>query len=184
MQTFWQDLRYGVRMLAKAPGFTAIAVLTLALGIGANTAIFSVVNAELLRPLPFRDSDRLVSVATTNSRMRSSNFSTSYPDFVDWQKQNQVFKDMAAYTDATFTLTCSNKLHHLEGASVSADTFDLLDVSAELGRTFQPGEDEPHHHVVIISDQLWKQEFGGDPTIIGRTITLDNSGFTVIGVMP
>ncbi len=184
MQTFWQDLRYGVRMLAKAPGFTAVAIITLALGIGANTAIFSVVNAELLRPLPFRDSDRLVNVATTNSRMRSSNGSTSYPDFVDWQKKNEVFKDMAAYTDATFTLTGSNNSAHLEGASVSADTFDLLDVSAELGRTFQPGEDEPHHHVVIISDQLWKQEFGGDPTIIGHTITLDNSGFTVIGVMP
>jgi putative ABC transport system permease protein len=184
MGTLMQDMRYGIRMLSKNPGFAIIAVLTLALGIGANTAIFSVVNAELLRPLPFRDSSRLVSVATANSRMHSSNGSTSYPDFMDWRSQNQVFEKMAAYTGATFTLTGQVNPAHLEGASVSADTFDLLGVSPELGRTFQPGEDEPNHHVVVISDHLWKQQFGGDPGIIGRTITLDNSGYTVVGVMP
>src|ERR1700684_2763510 len=184
MGTLMQDMRYGIRMLSKNPGFAIIAVLTLALGIGANTAIFSVVNAELLRPLPFRDSSRLVSVATANSRMHSSNASTSYPDFMDWRSQNQVFEKMAAYTGATFTLTGQVNPAHLEGASVSADTFDLLGVSPELGRTFQPGEDEPNHHVVVISDRLWKQQFGGDPGIVGRTITLDNSGYTVVGVMP
>jgi putative ABC transport system permease protein len=182
--TLLQDMRYGIRMLAKNPGFTIIAVLTLALGIGANTAIFSVVNAELLRPLPFRDSGQLVSVATGNSRMHSSNGSVSNPDFIDWRAQNQVFEKMAAYTEATFTLTGQEKPKHLEGASVSAETFDLLGVSPELGRAFQLQEDEPQHNVVIISDQLWKQQFGGDPTIIGRTITLDNGGFTVVGVMP
>ncbi len=184
MGTLMQDMRYGIRMLAKNPGFAFIAVLTLALGIGANTAIFSVVNAELLRPLPFRDSGRLLSVATANSRMHSSNGSTSYPDFMDWRSQNQVFEKMAAYTGATFTLTGQVNPAHLEGASVSSDTFDLLGVSPELGRTFQPGEDEPNHHVVVISDRLWKQQFGGDPRIVGRTITLDNSGYTVVGVMP
>jgi predicted permease len=184
MGTLMQDMRYGIRMLAKNPGFAFIAVLTLALGIGANTAIFSVVNAELLRPLPFRDSGRLVSVATANSRMHSSNGSTSYPDFMDWRSQNQVFEKMAAYTGATFTLTGQVNPAHLEGASVSSDTFDLLGVSPELGRTFQPGEDEPNHHVVVISDRLWKQQFGGDPGIVGRPITLDNSGYTVVGVMP
>ncbi|HXN17868.1 MAG TPA: ABC transporter permease [Candidatus Binatus sp.] len=184
MGTLMQDMRYGIRMLAKNPGFAFIAVLTLALGIGANTAIFSVVNAELLRPLPFRDSGRLVSVATANSRMHSSNGSTSYPDFMDWRSQNPVFEKMAAYTGATFTLTGQVNPAHLEGASVSSDTFDLLGVSPELGRTFQPGEDEPNHHVVVISDRLWKQQFGGDPGIVGRTITLDNSGYTVVGVMP
>jgi len=101
MGTLLQDMRYGIRVLMKNPGFTIIAVLTLALGIGANTAIFSVVNAELLRPLPFRDSGRIVSVATGNSRMHTSNGSTSYPDFVDWRSQNQVFEKMAAYTGAT-----------------------------------------------------------------------------------
>jgi len=184
MGTLLQDMRYGIRMLMKNPGFTIIAVLTLALGIGANTAIFSVVNAELLRPLPFRDSGRLVSVATANSRMHTSNGSTSYPDFMDWQSQNQVFEKMAAYTGATFTLTGQEHPAHLEGASVSAETFDLLGVSPELGRTFLPGEDEANHHVVIISDHLWKQLFKGDPGIIGRTITLENEGYTVVGVMP
>jgi putative ABC transport system permease protein len=184
MGTLLQDMRYGIRMLMKNPGFTIIAVLTLALGIGANTAIFSVVNAELLRPLPFRDSGRLVSVATANSRMHTSNGSTSYPDFLDWQSQNQVFEKMAAYTDATFTFTGQEHPAHLEGASVSAETFDLLGVSPELGRTFQAGEDGPNHHVVIISDHLWKQLFKGDPGIIGRVITLDHSGYTVVGVMP
>jgi putative ABC transport system permease protein len=184
MGTLLQDMRYGIRMLMKNPGFTIIAVLTLALGIGANTAIFSVVNAELLRPLPFRDSGRLVSVATANSRMHTSNGSTSYPDFADWRSQNQVFEKMAAYTDATFTLTGQDHPAHLEGASVSAETFDLLGVSPELGRTFQAGEDEPNHHVVIISDRLWKQMFKGDPGIVGRVITLDRSGYTVVGVMP
>jgi putative ABC transport system permease protein len=184
MGTLLQDMRYGIRMLMKNPGFTIIAVLTLALGIGANTAIFSVVNAELLRPLPFRDSGRLVSVATANSRMHTSNGSTSYPDFVDWRSQNQVFEKMAAYTGATFTLTGQEHPAHLEGASVSAETFDLLGVSPELGRTFLPGEDEANHHVVIISDHLWKQLFKGDPGIIGRTITLENEGYTVVGVMP
>ena len=184
MGTLLQDMRYGIRMLSKNPGFAIIAVLTLALGIGANTAIFSVVNAELLRPLPFRDSGRLVSVATANASMHSSNGATSYPDFMDWRSQNQVFEKMAAYTGATFTLTGQVNPAHLEGASVSSDTFDLLGVSPELGRTFQPGEDEPNHHVVIISDRLWKQQFGGDPGIIGRTITLDNNGYTVVGVMP
>jgi len=184
MGTLMQDMRYGIRMLSKNPGFAIIAVLTLALGIGANTAIFSVVNAELLRPLPFRDSGRLVSVATGNSRMHSSNGSTSYPDFMDWRSQNQVFDKMAAYTEATFTLTGQANPAHLEGASVSSDTFDLLGVSPELGRTFQPEEDGPNHRVVVISDRLWRQQFKGDPGIIGGTITLDNSGYTVVGVMP
>src|ERR1700683_3935966 len=184
MGTLLQDMRYGIRMLMKNPGFTIIAVLTLALGIGANTAIFSVVNAELLRPLPFRDSGRVVSVATGNSRMHTSNGATSYPDFVDWRSQNQVFEKMAAYTGATFTLTGQEHPAHLEGASVSAETFDLLGVSPELGRTFLPGEDEANHHVVITTDHLWKQLFKGDPGIIGRTITLENAGYTVVGVMP
>jgi putative ABC transport system permease protein len=184
MGTLMQDMRYAVRMLSKNPGFALIAVLTLALGIGANTAIFSVVNAELIRPLPFPDSGRIVSVTTGNSRTHSWNGSTSYPDFVDWRSQNQVFDKMAAYTEATFTLTGQANPAHLEGASVSSDTFDLLGVSPELGRTFQQGEDEPNHHVAIISHKLWKDEFGGDRSILGRIITIDNTGYTVVGVMP
>src|SRR5277367_5016774 len=184
MDNFLQDLKYGIRMLAKSPGFTAIAILTLALGIGANTAIFSVVNAELLRPLPFRDSNRLASVTTTNSRTHSTAGSMSYPDFLDLRTQNHVFENMAAYTDGSFTLTGIDQPVHIVGASVSANLFDVLGVSPEIGRTFVPEEDQPHYHAVILSHQLWKARFAGDPQIIGHTITLDKSAYTVVGVMP
>jgi putative ABC transport system permease protein len=184
METLLQDIRYGIRMLAKNPGFTAIAVLTLALGIGANTAIFSVVNAELLRPLPYRDPGQLVRVATANARIHTVSGAVSYPDFSDWRSQNHVFQNMAAYVDSSFALTDIEQPAHLAAATVSARMFDLLEVSPELGRGFQPEDDEPHHHVVILSHSLWKERFGGDPQIIGRVITLDNSAYTVVGVMP
>lgn len=171
-------------MLAKSPGFAAIAILTLALGIGANTAIFSVVNAELLRPLPFRNPSRLVSVAGSNSKTHTTASAMSYPDFVDFRTQNQVFESMAAYTDGSFTLTGVDEPAHIVGSSVSATLFDVLGVTPELGRTFLPDEDQPHHHVVIISHQLWVARFAGDPHIIGRTILLDKSSYTVVGVMP
>src|ERR1700723_3456806 len=184
METLLQDIRYGIRMLAKNPGFTAIAVLTLALGIGANTAIFSVVNAELLRPLPFRDASRLVSVASSNSRTHSTAGSMSYPDFLDLRVQNQVFENMAAYTDGNFTLTGIDQPAHIVGSSVSANLFNLLGVAPELGRTFLPDEDQPHHHFVILSHELWTSRFAGDPQVIGRSILLDKSAYTVVGVMP
>jgi len=184
MDKLWQDLKYGIRMLTKSPGFTAIAVLTLALGIGANTAIFSVVNAELLRPLPFRDSSQLVSIGTSNSRTHSISGAMSYPDFLDLRSQNRVLENMAAYTDSSVTLTGVDQPAHLIGAQVSASLFDVLGATPELGRTFTPEEDQPHHHVVILSHQIWKSRFAGDPQIIGRTILLDKSGYTVVGVMP
>jgi predicted permease len=184
METLLQDIRYGLRMLAKNPGFTAIAILTLALGIGANTAIFSVINAELLRPLPFREPSQLVRVATANARIHTVSGAVSYPDFADWRSQNHVFQDMAAYVDSSFALTGIAQPAHLQGASVTAGMFNLLGASPELGRTFMPEDDEPHHHVVILSHGLWKERFGGDPQIIGRVITLDNSAYTVVGVMP
>jgi putative ABC transport system permease protein len=184
MGTLLQDIRYGIRMLAKNPGFTAIAVLTLALGIGANTAIFSVVNAELLRPLPFRDPGQLVRVATANARLHTVSGAVSYPDFADWRSQNHVFQDIAAYVDSSFALTGTERPAHLQAATVTAGMFNLLGVSPELGRGFLPVDDEPHHHVAILSHGLWKERFGGDPQIIGRVITLDNSAYTVVGVMP
>jgi putative ABC transport system permease protein len=184
METLLQDIRYGIRMLAKNPAFTAIAILTLALGIGANSAIFSVVNAELLRPLPFRDPDQLVRVASANAKIHTVSGAVSYPDFADWHSQNHVFQDMAAYVDSSFALTGIEQPAHLQAASVTAGMFNLLGVSPELGRGFQPEDDEPHHHVVILSHPLWKERFGGDPQIIGRVITLDNSAYTVVGVMP
>jgi putative ABC transport system permease protein len=184
METLLQDIRYGFRMLAKNPGFTAIAILTLALGIGANTAIFSVVNAELLRPLPYRDPGQLVRTASANSRLHTVSGAVSYPDYVDWRSQNHVFQDMAAYVDSSFALTGIEQPAHLQGATVTAGLFNLLGASPELGRGFSPQDDEPHHHVVILSHGLWKERFGGDPGIIGRVITLDNSAYTVVGVMP
>jgi len=128
METLVQDIHYGLRMLVKNPGFTIFAILTLALGIGANTAIFSVVNAELLRPLPFRDPGRLVRVWNTSARTNAKSFPSSYPDFVDWRSQSQVFESMAAYTDSTNTLTGTDEPAHLETAIVSAQTFDFLDI--------------------------------------------------------
>jgi putative ABC transport system permease protein len=184
MDKFLQDLKYGIRMLAKSPGFTSIAILTLALGIGANTAIFSVVNAELLRPLPFRDASRLVSVASSNSRTHSTAGSMSYLDFLDLRAQNQVFENMAAYTDGSFTLTGVDQPAHIVGSSVSASLFDVLGVTPELGRTFLPDEDQPHHHSVILSHELWTTRFAGDPHVIGRSILLDKSAYTVVGIMP
>jgi putative ABC transport system permease protein len=184
MGTMMQDIRYGVRMLAKNPGFTVIAVITLALGIGANTAIFSVVNAELLRPLPYREPGKLVRLWETNSRTGSKSGSISFPDFTDWQAQNKVFEKIGVYTSASYTLTGVERPAHLEGQAISAELISLLGAAPELGRTFLPGEDEPQHHVAILSHRLWKEHFGGDPGIIGRTITLENSGYTVVGVMP
>jgi putative ABC transport system permease protein len=184
MGTLLQDIRYGVRMLAKNAAFTGIAILTLALGIGANTAIFSVVNAELLRPLPFRDSGRLVRVWGTNARTSAKTSTISYPDFVDWRAQNQVFEEIGVYARQDYTLTGVEQPAHLEGEAISAELMTLLGATPELGRLFAPGEDNAHHHVAILSHRLWKQQFGGDPGIIGRTITLENSGYTVVGVMP
>jgi predicted permease len=184
MQTLLQDIRYGIRMLAKNPGFTAVAVLTLALGIGANTAIFSVVNAELLRPLPYRDPGQLVRVASASAKLRTVSGAVSYPDFADWRSQNHVFQDMAAYTDSSFALTGIEQSAHLEGAAVTSGMFGILGVTAELGRTFIPEDDEPHHHVVVLSHALWKERFGGDPQIVGRVIALDHGAYTVVGVMP
>ena len=183
MGTMLQDIRYGARMLSKNAGFTVIAVLTLALGIGANTAIFSVVNAELLRPLPFRDPGKLVRVWETNSRTGSKSGPISYPDFADWQAQNQVFEKLGVYASASYTLTGVEQPAHLEGQAISAEMISLLGATPELGRTFLPGEDEPHHHIAILSHRLWKEHFGGDPGIISHTITLENSGYTVVGVM-
>ena len=184
MGTMMQDVRYGVRMLAKNTGFTVIAVLTLALGIGANTAIFSVVNSELLRPLPFRDPGKLVRVWGTNSQTGGKSGALSYPDFADWRTQNQAFEQIGVYTDANYTLTGVEQSAHLEGQTISAELMTLLGATPELGRLFAPGEDDAHHHVTILSHRLWKEHFGGDPQIIGRTVTLQNSGYTVVGVMP
>ena len=184
MRTILRDLKFGWRMLARNPGFTAVAVLTLALGIGANTAIFSVVNAVLLRPLAYSSPDRLVQIWSTDLKNKSSQAPDSYPDFLDWRAQNQAFEGMAAYNWATFTLTGSKEPVHVDGLVCSANLFSVLGVQPALGRLFLPEEDRPGHHVVILSHNLWQQRFGGDPGVVGRSVRLNRMVFTIAGVMP
>ena len=189
MDTIWQDIQYAARMLAKKPGFTIIAVLTLALGIGANTAIFSVVNAVLLQSLPFRQPDQLVDVWMTGLRGGSANKGhLSYPDFADFRSQNRTLQHMAAFDEDSFTLTGDGEPTRLQTAIVSPDLFPLLGVSAQVGRTFLPEEDNPPgirgNHAVLLSHRLWQQRFGSDPHAVGRTLTLNGRSFTVVGIMP
>jgi putative ABC transport system permease protein len=179
----FQDLRYGVRMLAKNPGFTLIAVLTLALGIGANTAIFSVVNAVLLRPLPYPESERLVWLSERSPKYPT--MTISYPDFIDWRAQQTVFEYIGAFNWDTYNLTGRGEPLQLDGANISADAFAALRVQAAVGRFFDTEEDKPGApSLVVLSHELWRDRFGSDPGIINQSITLSGGAYTVIGVMP
>jgi putative ABC transport system permease protein len=181
----WQDLRYGFRSLRKNPGFTAVAIVMLGLGIGANTAIFSVINTVLLSPLPFPDPDRLVAVQARPPADPSARESVSYPDVLDWDSQNHVFERVSAYRSIRPTLTGAGEAVRLSGVESSPWLFAVLGVSPELGRTFNPDEDQPGiGNVVVIADRLWRNQFSGDPQIIGRGIVLNSRSYTVIGVMP
>jgi predicted permease len=181
-----QDVRYACRTLRKAPGFSAVAILTLALGIGANTAMFSVINAVLLRPLPFPESDRLVAVSETDLRrgpdLRST--SASWPNFFDWRSRAQAFESVSAYHDAGFTLASGSRSLHIDGAIVSAEFFSTLGVRPVRGRSFRPEEERAGSDVAIISDQLWRSQFDADPAVIGRGFSINARRFTVVGVMP
>ena len=185
VETLWQDLRYGLRMLLKNPGFTAVAVLTLALGIGANTAIFSVVNTVLLRALPYKDADRLVMVWGLNRPRGFDTDQVSPLDFADWKSQNRVFESMAASTDAMYTLTGAGDPTSIIGYQFSSDYFHVLGVEPLLGRTFLPEEEQPgKNHVAVLGYPLWQSRFGGDSGVVGKTVTLDGEPYTVIGIMP
>ncbi|MBA2503677.1 MAG: ABC transporter permease, partial [Pyrinomonadaceae bacterium] len=184
MATIWQDIKYGARMLLKNPGFTLVAVFALALGIGANTAIFSVVNTVLLNPLPFENSDRIVMVygALQGGGDRNNG---SFPDFADFKSQAQSFDHIAAYSQSGATLANGDDIELLQGAIVSADLFPLLGVSPTMGRTFSAEEDSPQGaSVVVISHGLWQRRFGGEQGIVGQGITLNSRNYTVVGVMP
>jgi len=185
IQDFVQDLQFGLRMLRKSPGFSAVAVLTLALGIGANTAIFSLINTVLLRPLPYKDADRLV---TSWGYNRTRGFTTNLVsplDFADWRSQNHVFEDMAASTDVTYTLTGAGEPALIIAYSFSADYFQVLGVPPLLGRTFLPEEEQPgKNQVAVLSYSFWQNRLGRNPAIVGQNITLDGAPYTVVGVMP
>ena len=180
-----QDLLYGLRMLAKNPGFTTVAVIALALGIGANSAIFSVVNTVLLRPLPYKNPEQLVMVWEENSKQGFPEDTPAAANYIDWRDQNHVFASMAAMTQASFNLTGVGDPERIDGERVSVSLFPLLGVEPQLGRAFRPEEDKPGaSQVVIMSNGLWQRRFGGDPSIIGKSINLNGKSFTVVGVMP
>ena len=182
-ETLFQDLRYGLRMLRRSPGFTAVAVLCLALGVGANTAIFSVVDAVLLAPWPaYPDLDRLVWVYPRSPS--SEHNLASPPEFIDWRDQNHVFEQIAAETFASFNFSDVDQPEELGGLRVSEGYFDLRGVKSGLGRTFLPEEHQPgKDHVVILTHELWKRRFGADPGLIGKTVALNGEKFTVVGVL-
>ncbi len=183
METLWNDSRYGARMLSRTPGFAFVAILTLALGIGANTAIFSIVNALLIKPLPLPDSERLVSVSGLDAR-GGSQF-VSFPDFEDLQKQARLFEGFTAMVPQSVNLTGKSEPQRVRGGFVSDNFFKLIAVEPATGRGFNPGDDalsaEP---VCVLQHETWQSVFGGDPRIVGKSIVLNNAPFTVVGILP
>jgi putative ABC transport system permease protein len=185
MNTLWQDIRYALRSFSKNASFTAIAVITLALGIGANTAIFSAVNTVILRPLAFANPERLVVVWETNNQRNLNKEFAGAANFSDWQDRNQVFEAMAAYMKWNVNLTGVDDPERIPSALVTGSFFDTLGVRASIGRTLIPGDDtEGNDDVVVISHKLWQRRFGGDPAIIGQQIRIGQGSATVVGVMP
>lgn len=183
LETFWNDVRYGARGLRKSPGFTTIAILTLALGVGANAAIFSFVNAVLLKPLPYPHPEQIVSVWEKNPGAGSNPVSTL--NFLDWERQNRCFQFLSAVARDTVSLTGSGNPEEINVQKVSASYFKVLGVGPELGRTFAANEDQAGNDLeVVLSNRIWRARFGGDPNVIGRRVTLDAKNYTIIGVLP
>ena len=188
IETLWRDVRTGVRALVQSPVFTTVTVLSLALGIGANTAIFSVVNGLLLRPLPYPESEQIVDVWHTPPQQSFpglDKFSVSPANYLDWKAQSTAFEQMAVYADTRFSLSTSNDPLSLSGAVVSSDFFSVLPSNAMQGRTFTSDDERPgHDQIVVIGHGLWQRAFGANPNIIGQTLTLNSRSFTVVGIMP
>jgi predicted permease len=183
MNGLLHDLRYAIRQLRKSPGFTAVVVVTLALGIGANTAVFSVIDAVMLRPLPYYQPERLISADSFYSRA-SGYGALSYPDFLDWRSQNHTLSHLVSYHDTGYTLTGLDRPIHIAGQVVSSDMLPALGVSPELGRGFLPEEEKAGTQVVLISHALWATQFASDKNILGRQLKFNGKLFTVVGVMP
>ena len=184
MNNLWRSLKYATRVLVRAPLFTLTVVLTIALGVGVNTAVFTEVNAVLLRPLPYYMPDQLVVLSSVDP-LGKKRVTASYPNFQDWKQDNDVFQDMAAFEYRTYNLTGDYEPERLSAAAVSANVFQLLGAHAQIGRSFQEDEDQfGVDGTVMLSNQLWQRRFGSDNAIIGKRITLDNQSYTVVGVMP
>ncbi len=185
MDTLLKDLRYSFRMLLKKPGFTVIAVLALAIGIGANSAIFSVINTVLLRPLPYNNPDRLIAVMEQSPQRGYPEMPISYANFADWVDQNHVFEELAAFRTDDFTLTGIGEPERVSGTRVSASLFPMLETQPLSGRVFGVAEDKPGaERVVVLSYRMWQRHFGSDPNVLGQPITLDDESYTIIGIMP
>ena len=184
MGALWQDLRYGLRMLAKNPGFTAVAVATLALGIGANTAMFSVVNAILLRPLPYQNPGRLAVLWTDNLKQNLHQERTSYPNFEDWRKHSRAFQDMAFSSAFTVNLTGGDEPERVIAGRASANLFPVMGVKPILGRAFSSEEEERGERVVLLSYGLWQRRFGSSQDVLGKSLEIDGAPAVIVGVMP
>jgi putative ABC transport system permease protein len=185
LENLWKDIRFGLRSLVRSPATTLVALLTLALGIGANSAIFSVVNGVLLEPLPYSQPDELVMVSESAPKLGFPRFSVAPPNFADWKAQSRSFDHLVAYSRARFNLTGSELPEVLQGASVSPAFFTMLGVSPVIGRGFEEEEGKPGQgHVVVLSQELWQRRFGGERGIVGRSITLNGEGYVVVGVAP
>jgi putative ABC transport system permease protein len=185
IDTLWQDVRYAGRTLGRAPGFTATAVLMLALGIGATTALFSVFSAVLLRPLPYPDADRLVEVWGTTTDSGPSRLATALPDYRTWRDGNRSFDALGAFTGSAFIITGTDRPEFIQATTMTASMWTVLGTPPILGRTFSGAEEEwGRHRVAVISENLWKRRFGGDPNIVGSQIQLGPQSVTILGVMP
>src|SRR5215471_2752061 len=185
-KTVRQDVLFGLKMLAKTPGFTFVAVLTLALGIGANTAVFTIVNAMLFKGLPYPNSDRIVSITSSNLAKNQPQIGVAYPDFLDWRRDVKAFKGLAiAQMSLTNILDPDIPAQQYESARISANTFSLLGQKPFLGRDFLPEESEGKGaNVVILGYSLWQTRYGGNLNILGKVLRLNEEAFTVVGVMP
>lgn len=185
MQTLWQDVKFAVRMLRKNPGFTIVAMLTLALGIGANTAIFSVVNTVLLQPLPYKDSGRIINISAIDLRTHASGAFVSYTKFTQTLERNKTLESVAAFYALTLSLVTDREPEAVNGARASSEFFRVLEISPARGRTFLP-EEEQHGgpDVAIISDGFWRSHFAADPSAVGKTLVLDGKSATIVGILP
>src|SRR6266550_366288 len=183
MDLLIKDIRYGVRSLLKHRSLAVLAIVTLAVGIGANTAMFSVINAVILRPLPYKEPDRLVWMNETGPEV--ANRSVSYPNFVDWQARNTSFEAMSTFRGWSITMTGTDQPLDLNARMVGADYFKVMGVAPQLGRSFTADDDKPGANpVTILSHAFWQSQFAGDQSIVGKTITLDDRAYIVVGVMP
>ena len=185
MRSLFQDVRYGWRMLLKKPGFTIVAALALALGIGANSAIFSVINATLLKPLPLNDLDRIVTLWERVPSQGVERNEASVANYLDWRGQSNSFENLAIYTWWSANLGGIEPPERVRGFQVSPNLLDTVGIKVASGRNFRPDEDQPgKDNVVILTQGLWQRSFGGDPNVVGRTVNVNGVARTIIGVMP